>query len=149
MSMVFPSECCSACFFPFFRNFYSFYSIMYSIEDIFSPLDVDVSSQTRYGSNQPSSAAPVYIQTSPCTSASPSKFKKLVSSQGVPDNTDSIISTQYTMSEFEKEIVVKETEMVKRGWRFYGTFACLALLNLICAIDATILSVALPVRSSL
>jgi hypothetical protein len=37
----------------------------------------------------------------------------------------------------------------KRGWRFYGSFACLALLNLICAIDATILSVALPVRRSL
>jgi hypothetical protein len=34
----------------------------------------------------------------------------------------------------------------KRGWRFYGTFGTLALLNLICAIDATILSVALPVR---
>ncbi len=32
-----------------------------------------------------------------------------------------------------------------RGWRFYGTFACLALLNLVCAIDATILAVALPV----
>jgi hypothetical protein len=34
----------------------------------------------------------------------------------------------------------------RRGWRFYGTFGCLALLNLICAIDATILAVALPVR---
>ena len=33
----------------------------------------------------------------------------------------------------------------KRGWMFLGTFACLALLNFICAIDATILSVALPV----
>jgi hypothetical protein len=36
----------------------------------------------------------------------------------------------------------------KRGWRFYGTFGTLALLNLICAIDATILSVALPVRDN-
>jgi hypothetical protein len=34
----------------------------------------------------------------------------------------------------------------KRGWRFHGTFGTLALLNFICAIDATILSVALPVR---
>ncbi|TVY20686.1 Efflux pump FUS6 [Lachnellula arida] len=48
------------------------------------------------------------------------------------------------MSEIEKEIMVTDAEVVKRGWRFYGTFACLALLNLICAIDATILSVALP-----
>jgi hypothetical protein len=36
---------------------------------------------------------------------------------------------------------------VKGGWRFNGTFGTLALLNLICAIDATILSVALPVRN--
>jgi hypothetical protein len=35
---------------------------------------------------------------------------------------------------------------VKRGWRFHGTFGTLALINLICAIDATILLVALPVR---
>jgi MFS family permease len=35
-----------------------------------------------------------------------------------------------------------------QGWRFYGTFACLALLNLVCTIDATILAVALPVRLS-
>ncbi|RDL36552.1 MFS general substrate transporter [Venustampulla echinocandica] len=37
-----------------------------------------------------------------------------------------------------------QTTTQKRSWRFYGTFACLALLNFICAIDATILSVALP-----
>ena len=44
--------------------------------------------------------------------------------------------------------IQKEAQLVsaKRGWRFYGTFGTLALLNLICAIDATILSVALPVR---
>lgn len=36
----------------------------------------------------------------------------------------------------------------KKGWRFFGTFACLAILNFVCAIDATILSVALPVRAS-
>jgi hypothetical protein len=35
---------------------------------------------------------------------------------------------------------------VKRGWRFYGTFATLAILNFVCAVDATILAVALPVR---
>ncbi|KAM0161597.1 hypothetical protein ACHAPG_002239 [Botrytis cinerea] len=38
---------------------------------------------------------------------------------------------------------------IKRGWRFYGTFGTLALLNLICAIDATILSVALPTIGSM
>jgi hypothetical protein len=44
---------------------------------------------------------------------------------------------------FEMEV---GEQSVKRNWRFYGTFGTLALLNLICAIDATILSVALPVR---
>ncbi|PMD57931.1 MFS general substrate transporter [Hyaloscypha bicolor E] len=39
---------------------------------------------------------------------------------------------------------VPDSKKPGRGWRFYGTFACLALLNLICAIDATILAVALP-----
>jgi hypothetical protein len=47
------------------------------------------------------------------------------------------------ISEMQKE---EQPVSVKRGWRFYGTFGTLALLNLICAIDATILSVALPVR---
>ncbi|KAH9203338.1 MFS multidrug transporter-like protein [Leptodontidium sp. 2 PMI_412] len=45
------------------------------------------------------------------------------------------------ISEMEME---EQPVAVKRGWRFYGTFGTLALLNLICAIDATILSVALP-----
>jgi hypothetical protein len=47
----------------------------------------------------------------------------------------------------KEEVPVEVVEVKKRGWRFYGTFACLALLNLVCAIDATILSVALPVRN--
>ena len=54
------------------------------------------------------------------------------------------------MSTMQTDSVMEEDEHsvpVKRGWRFYGTFATLALLNFICAIDATILAVALPVRS--
>ncbi|KAH8586638.1 major facilitator superfamily domain-containing protein [Bisporella sp. PMI_857] len=38
----------------------------------------------------------------------------------------------------------KQFVSVKKGWRFNGTFGTLALFNFICAIDATILSVALP-----
>jgi hypothetical protein len=49
----------------------------------------------------------------------------------------------HDISEMQKE---EQPVSVKRGWRFHGTFGTLALLNLICAIDATILSVALPVR---
>ncbi|KAH7418703.1 major facilitator superfamily domain-containing protein [Cadophora sp. MPI-SDFR-AT-0126] len=48
----------------------------------------------------------------------------------------------YEISEMQKE---EQPVLIKRGWRFYGTFGTLALLNLICAIDATILSVALPI----
>jgi hypothetical protein len=42
----------------------------------------------------------------------------------------------------------QHSQPLKRGWRFYGTFATLALLNLVAAIDATILSVALPVSNA-
>lgn len=48
-----------------------------------------------------------------------------------------------TMGRQAAETDQQETQ---RGWRFYGTFASLGLLNFVCAIDATILSVALPVR---
>ncbi|RFU31177.1 hypothetical protein B7463_g5167, partial [Scytalidium lignicola] len=41
-------------------------------------------------------------------------------------------------------LTIEEETLPKRNWRFYGTFGCLALLNFVCAIDATILSVALP-----
>jgi len=37
----------------------------------------------------------------------------------------------------------KETN--KPGWRFYAAFGCLCIINLVCALDATSLSVALPV----
>ena len=33
----------------------------------------------------------------------------------------------------------------KGDWHFLAAFGCLSLINLMCAIDATILSVALPV----
>jgi hypothetical protein len=49
--------------------------------------------------------------------------------------------------EMEKSEMHSMDAEQKKGWRFFGTFACLAVLNFVCAIDATILSVALPVRS--
>lgn len=33
----------------------------------------------------------------------------------------------------------------KRSWRFYAAFGCLCIISLVCALDATSLSVALPV----
>ncbi|KAI9816628.1 MAG: hypothetical protein M1832_005013 [Thelocarpon impressellum] len=35
----------------------------------------------------------------------------------------------------------------KPGWRFYAAFACLCVVNLVCAVDATALSVSLPIIS--
>jgi uncharacterized membrane protein YhaH (DUF805 family) len=57
----------------------------------------------------------------------------------VETDNDSVMETK-------NREAVPDPKKPGRGWRFYGTFACLALLNLICAIDATILAVALPVR---
>lgn len=131
---------------------------MYSNEDIFSPLDGDISLQTRfvddsglisptlsptYKQYEASYKSPVSgskrnsIPRKPLPGYSPINFHK---------HTDSF-SNMLTDSSLEKEKdvqIISEKETAKRGWRFYGTFACLALLNLICAIDALILSVALP-----
>lgn len=66
------------------------------------------------------------------------------SSQSLHHQHTNSFDTQYskcdTIEEEKEEVVV-----TKRGWRFYGTFFCLAIVNLVCALDATILSVALPV----
>jgi hypothetical protein len=59
----------------------------------------------------------------------------------IETDKDSVMETKRTEE-------VTDSENPGRGWRFYGTFACLALLNLVCAIDATILAVALPVCRS-
>lgn len=56
-------------------------------------------------------------------------------------------------SEFEAETrtttpTAVQSPPTKYGWRFYGSFVCLCVINLVCAIDASILSVALPVSPS-
>ena len=33
----------------------------------------------------------------------------------------------------------------KHGWRFHAAFVCICIVNLVCAVDATALSVSLPV----
>jgi len=121
----------------------SHFQFMYSIGDMFSPLDT-----VRFEDGSSQHVPSVYSQTFPRTSFS--MLKSSSSFSEVFGNTESVVSTSYSnsMSEIKKEIVVKDAELLRRGWRFYGTFACLALLNLICAIDATILAVALPVRST-
>jgi hypothetical protein len=133
---------------------------MYSQEDLFSPLDGDVSLQTRFtfGFGKEDDA----FESTPLSPMSPqsqfsveadAKYKNLrrftvprkslpVYEQIQPQKESSSTMQVDQSSEMEKE---KQPVPAKRGWRFYGTFATLALLNLICAIDATILSVALPV----
>ena len=47
----------------------------------------------------------------------------------------------------EEHVLGMEDEKPVRGWRFYGSFGSLCLATFIIAIDATIISVALPVRT--
>jgi hypothetical protein len=39
-----------------------------------------------------------------------------------------------------------EIETFKPGWRLWGAFISIGIVNLACALDATTVSVALPVR---
>lgn len=54
--------------------------------------------------------------------------------------------TASTISPTEKSTLDTQSHVSKRDWRFLAVFGSLSLINLMCAIDATILSVALPVR---
>lgn len=45
----------------------------------------------------------------------------------------------------EAPIEVQGLSASKPGWRFFAAFGCLCIINLACALEATILSVALPV----
>jgi hypothetical protein len=109
-----------------------------------------VSTEFTVGPDRHENALPSISIKSHAPSRNPQRISILRKPVPVYDKlpmTDSFVSTQTeTVTEMEKE-KVEVAAAVNRGWRFYGAFACLALLNLICAIDATILSVALPVIS--
>jgi hypothetical protein len=53
--------------------------------------------------------------------------------------------TTSTTSVTEKSTLDTQSHVSKGDWHFLAAFGCLSLINLMCAIDATILSVALPV----
>lgn len=136
----------------------------YSTENLFSPLDGDIGvvAHFEFRSNEGEQyVQPKYKRPYPPPQASqrtsiprkPVPKRPVIPRKPVPvyDRIPSFNSSELTMEttkHFDTEkakVLVKE----KRGWRFYGTFACLAILNLICAIDATILAVALPVGQAL
>ncbi|KAH6692762.1 major facilitator superfamily domain-containing protein [Leptodontidium sp. MPI-SDFR-AT-0119] len=52
--------------------------------------------------------------------------------------------TTPTISVTEKRTLDTQSHVSKGDWHFLAAFGCLSLINLMCAIDATILSVALP-----
>jgi hypothetical protein len=56
--------------------------------------------------------------------------------------------TTSTTSVLEKSTLDTQSPISKGDWHFLAAFGCLSLINLMCAIDATILSVALPVCST-
>jgi hypothetical protein len=45
-----------------------------------------------------------------------------------------------------EELQVRESDKFKPGWRFLAAFGSLCIITLMAALDATSLSVALPVR---
>lgn len=63
--------------------------------------------------------------------------------------TQSSLAPQRAMSIRDSTITVEDKPLspppTKLGWRFVGVFFALCVVNLVCAIDATILAVALPV----
>ena len=134
---------------------------MFSTDDIFAPLDAEYGVHTEFtvGHDRRNSCEcslpSAYIQP-PFPSHTPHRI--FIPRKPVPINNrftmkaSSILSIQTdTVVEIEEEKAAAAARVnhQNRGWRFYGAFACLALLNLVCAIDATILSVALPVRPHL
>ncbi len=131
-------------------------STNYSVEDIFSPLDGDVGIMTRFDVEHEADRKPhlqaMYMSPPQVQKKASIPRKPLPLYQQLPMTQESFATLQGNDSEtglqMEKnmEFTGETDAKPKRGWRFYGTFACLAILNLICAIDATILSVALPVR---
>jgi hypothetical protein len=144
---------CSAWFQSLSRRLIMF-STDFSIADIFSPLDEDVGFLPRFNiGSEWQSYMPVVHEKPRCLPPTPVYYsiprKPVPRYDILPSPKDSIevlLKDKRVKMEHDGEVEVSTT---KRGWRFYGSFACLALLNLICAIDATILSVALPVRRSL
>lgn len=143
---------------------YEMHPSNYSDDNVFSPLNADVSVITRFDAGHELSherdlephLQAMYMSSAPFSKTSRRDSiprKPLPLYHKIPMSHESVISTQSDSSDTaiqmakEAEVSVENVDgKQKRGWRFYGTFACLAILNLICAIDATILSVALPVR---
>lgn len=123
--------------------------------ELFSPLDADVSLQTQFSEvsglispidppNHEQHNTP-FCQPRPRAHSIPRKPLPQYTQLKYHGQTNSFSSLSTVNTIKEEELENNSTE--KRGWRFYGTFACLALLNFVCALDATILSVALPVRN--
>jgi hypothetical protein len=122
-------------------------------DDVFSPLNGDFNFEPKFSVETGPQGSqkvlpPIYkeseFQTPPRQNSIPRKPIPVLDKSNTHHYTNSFDTMQTgTMSDTGR--TKEEAVTVKRGWRFYGTFGCLALLNLICSIDATILSVALPV----
>lgn len=124
--------------------------------ELFSPLDADVSLHPQFSeafglissidsTNHEYNAS--FHQPRPRANSIPRKPLPQYAQLKPHTHTNSFSSISTADTIEEEKLDEKSTE--KRGWRFYGTFACLALLNFVCALDATILSVALPVRNTI
>lgn len=64
-------------------------------------------------------------------------------------NAACLVPQQEDVSVMDSTITLEDKPLAptpsRLGWRFIGVFFALCVVNLVCAIDATILAVALPV----
>lgn len=66
--------------------------------------------------------------------------------QASPDQrTEKGLHTQQDQIELRQPGQPQETEKFEPGWKLLCAFTSIAIVNLACALDATIISVALPV----
>lgn len=84
-------------------------------------------------SSEDPNALQSHFQKQKCTKQNPAS--------PVPQQDVSVRDSTITLE--DKPLAPMPTKL---GWRFIGVFCALCVVNLVCAIDATILAVALPVR---
>lgn len=63
------------------------------------------------------------------------------------ESSSSAKSIELTAPKTPTELPPRPNLSEAPGWRFHAAFGCLCLVNFVCALDATSLAVAIPVRS--
>jgi hypothetical protein len=67
----------------------------------------------------------------------------------IAQSSSSAKSIDLTTPNTPTELPPRPNKPTGPGWRFHAAFGCLCLVNLVCALDATSLAVAIPVSNVL